>query len=115
MYRIPYEEMERMVIGDRVTRLTAKYLDRRLAPAELTEVGNTLRKRCGRNAAESPLRRGEQRVHPAGLSRRGNTKSVCCSLCGGFSARRLRDRRDVCVEKTCLRPIIRMRSIAKRD
>ncbi len=47
MYRIPYEEMERMVIGDRVTRLTAKYLDRRLAPAELTEVGNTLRKRCG--------------------------------------------------------------------
>lgn len=41
MYRIPYEEMERMVIGDRVTRLTAKYLDRRLAPAELTEAGNT--------------------------------------------------------------------------
>ena len=29
------------MIGDRVTRLTAKYLDRRLAPAELTEVGNT--------------------------------------------------------------------------
>ena len=41
MYRIGYDEIERMVIGDRVTRLTAKYLDRRLAPAQLMEVGNT--------------------------------------------------------------------------